>query len=179
MFQLHLGMCNLDNSDCNTLGTIVSSLRSLKVLGLSENKLGSQGFANFKSALIQSEVEVIYLCDNSLDSTAGHVLNEILQNSWVKKLYVSNNLLGNNGVARIVEGAASNRTVNWLDMSWTRVDNKVLGSVTTALTRQTVCRRRKHGQSSNLTICLHGNSLSKAALYRSSTAFAHNTHGLY
>ncbi|XP_066537064.1 NACHT, LRR and PYD domains-containing protein 12-like [Hoplias malabaricus] len=108
---LRLVGCSLGDKSCESLGSVLQSVNSLKKLDLSNNVLRDSGVellsAALKSPLCKLETLRIALCNFGAKSckSLGSVLQSV--NSSLKELDLSNNDLQDSGVEQLFDGLNS------------------------------------------------------------------------
>ena len=157
----------LDRDDCEAIACLLESVQSLRKLWLGYNYLSTAGVARLREPLTTSNIQLLDLRHNDLNSRAGGVLAEVIAESQhLQEVYVDDNRLGNSGVRMLLRGAEQSRSLEAITLSYTGVDDGVIGAVSACLSERGVRRLDKDNPApfARLTIHLHGNQISRGSL---------------
>ena len=165
--DVDFGNCILDEDDCDAIADLLDSAQSVHKLWLGLNNLGTAGVARLREPLIKSNVEVLDLIDCDLDQGAGGVLGDVVQSAeHLRKMYVSDNDIGNEGVRDVLEGVTLGHSLEVVELTRTGVDDGVMDAVSACLSKRNARRSEKPQSESvaNVTIRLHDNQISRGAV---------------
>ena len=137
-------------------------------VNLRENGLGDEGAAKIiTSVLANPRVTSLDLASNRITSELGEAVKELLTESGVTELDLSENALGNKGVAFISEGIATSQTLRALRINKCDFDSVGAQSLASALGEASGCGWQLE------TLGLSSNKIGTATLKR--TADMHKT----
>ncbi|XP_068109376.1 NACHT, LRR and PYD domains-containing protein 3-like isoform X3 [Hyperolius riggenbachi] len=160
--NLSLGNNNLPSSSCPHLASGVRNNQTLRILDLSDNRLGGDEFSVLMAALPTSRIEELLLHINGLPSSScPHLASGIRNNKTLRMLELSYNKLGGPELSVLMEalptsqieelhlkyndlppsccphlasGIRNNPTLRWLDLSYNRLGGPEFGVLMAALT---------------------------------------------
>ena len=162
---LHAKYCSLNVDDCTALRLLVHTVTSLRRLSIGENTIGTAGLLTVQPSLCHSKLQLLAVSQNGLDSGAGRILAGIVEvNPHLVELHARNNLLGNRGVQDLLKGVVRSHSLQCVNLTDNRVDDNVIGSVSACLEHRIAHRAKTLAYPLPLTLCLHGNRVSRMAL---------------
>jgi Ran GTPase-activating protein (RanGAP) involved in mRNA processing and transport len=132
---------HLDRDSIQQLKAMLCRNTVLQHLDISEDDLGSAGFAEIASALYQNTfIKDLDVTDNGLDDlVAANALRELLrQNKTITTLNISSNTFGSNvaAVSCIAHGFSDNTTLQELDLSSCELDDQGISILAESLGQQ-------------------------------------------
>jgi hypothetical protein len=109
----------LPPEDCQALGRLLSTSKSLTNLDIHGRPLLDPGIEYISNGLKQSTLHDLNISSCGLDSNGAHLIAEALcYNHTLRELDMSNNPIGDDGATALAKMLTRNQTLQTIDMQW-------------------------------------------------------------
>jgi hypothetical protein len=110
---------DLSPEDCQALGRLLSTSKSLTNLDIHGRPLLDPGIEYISNGLKQSTLHDLNISSCGLDSNGAHLIAEALcYNHTLRELDMSNNPIGDDGATALAKMLTRNQTLQTIDMQW-------------------------------------------------------------
>ena len=113
-----LSSCELDDDDCATLRVILKTNKSLRHLKMDGDRFTAKGLKVLMSGVRASQLQTLQLSGGCCaDADGATEIGQVLaDNSSLKTILLHSNALGSDGMAAVLNGAATARSLEELDL---------------------------------------------------------------
>ena len=167
LLYFHVAGCSLDINDCAALKHILITNKNLNGLNLKENTLSADALRSLQPTLAGSQLRYLDLARTSMDVEGAQVISEVLvANPNLEKVYLEDNPLGNNGATLLLESAKTTKALQYLSLDYVNAGDCVVPPLLATMQERALSTGVLQGgqQATRLTVSLHGNNISTAAL---------------